>query len=218
MEARTIRRIGSTLAFVAFFLCMPLRGGVPGELSASMRAMDFLEAEIPELHAEIQVILRQMPEMSEAVNETVTDIHENFLRFSEMNHELANIFLSIKKREFQNQILAEKIQTLTDPEKRRLEFKRLADHMDVTFDLHLRLVSGELAWLEREVEGLKELVASEKEHKRRYLREDLESLLLKNDPLLRISINGLGEKQTKEQQVDLKKLIEDLPLPKSEKQ
>ncbi len=185
-------------------------GGIPEEGLSATHAMAFIAEEIPELHAEIEILLNQMPEMSEAVHETVTAIHEDYLRFTDMSSELAQIFLTIKKREFQNQIMAEKIQSLTDPKKRSSEFNRLTNHMNVTFDLHLKLVKGELAWLEREVEGLKDLVESEQENKSRLVREDLEAVLLKNNPLLRISISGLGEKQTQEQQAALKKLIEGL--------
>ena len=193
-----------------------LSGGIPEEDLSATHAMAFIAEEIPELHAEIEILLKQMPEMSEAVHETVSYIHEDYLRFSDMSSELAQIFLTIKKREFQNQIMAEKIQSLTDPKKRSSEFKRLTSHMNVTFDLHLKLVKGELAWLEREVEGLKDLVASEQENKSRLVREDLEAVLLKNNPLLRISISGLGEKQTHEQQAAIKKLIERLASAESE--
>ena len=214
MEVRRIQSLFTTFLIGALLLSFNAAGGVVDDLPSSRQAMEFIESEIPELHTEIRVVLERMPEMVEAINETVSQIHADYLRFSEMSPELANLFLTIKKREFKNQIMAEKIQSLTDPNKRTAEFKRLAAHMNVTFDLHLRLVKGELAWLEREVEGLKGLVASEQENKARYLREDLVSLLLENDPLLRISISGLGEKQTEQQQAAVRKLIDGLPAGK----
>ncbi len=208
MVAKAIQSLIVSGLVAGMALCSPVHGGVLQDEAPPGQAMEFIESELPELHAELEVILGEMPEMVKAVNETVADIHEAYLRFSEMSPELAHIFLTIKKREFQNQIMAEKIQALTDPEKRSAEFRRLVDHMNVTFDLHLRLVKGEVAWLEQEIEGLKELVASEQSNKKRFVQEDLVSLLLNNDPLLRISIRGLGEKQTKDQQAELRKLIE----------
>ena len=217
MDSRLFTQLVSVISIGVLCVSLFVQGGMPEEGASSADAMKFIKLEIPELHAEIQIVLSQMPEMAVAIRESVSEIQENHLRFSEMSSELANIYLTIKKREFQNQIMAEKIQTLADPQKRSAEFKRLADHMNVTFDLHLRLVKGELAWLEREVDGLRDLIVSEGENKALYLREDIVSLLLKNDPLLRISISGLGEKQTQAQQAELKKLIESLPQTNSEK-
>ena len=210
MEVRIIEGLITRVAIAGLLSVTLLWGGVPAGESLPTQAFRFIEEEMPAFHSELLVILSEMPEMKEEVSETVLAIHEDYLRVLGMSNELAAIYLTIKKRELQNQIMAEKILGHTDLEKRRSELKKLSDHMKVTFDLHLRLVSGELAWLERQIEQLRELVDSEKKNKQRYLQEDLVSLLLNNEPLLSISIRGLGEKRTQVQRMELRKLIAEL--------
>lgn len=216
MVARIIKNLSQGFAIVSSFTSILLWGGVPAQESHPTLAFQFIEEEMPAFHSELLIVLSEMPEMEDAVNETVEAIHEDYLRLVGMSKELAAIYMTIRKRELQNQIMAERILSHTDLDKRRSELKKLSDHMKVTFDLHLRLVSGELAWLEREIEELRDLVESEKENRQRFLQEDLVSLLLNNEPLLNISISGLGEKRTKAQQMGLRELIAELPKAPSD--
>jgi hypothetical protein len=180
------------------------------EASAALR---FIKDEMPGFHSELQVLLKQRPSIQEELLESMVEIHMDYLRYSEMNPELVAIFLTIKRREYQNQLLAEKLQELDDPEARAYAFKKLADHMNVTFDLNLKLVRGELVWLENQVRDLRQIADEEKANKKRLLKDDLAALLLENEPILSISIQGLGASRTAAQQVELEKLIDQLPCP-----
>lgn len=201
-------------------LAFPLRllGGVPeGELPLeASSALQFIEDKMPRFHSELQILLKQKPSIREELLRSLVEIHMNYLRYSDMNPELVAIFLTIKRREYQNQLLAEELHKLSDPGERSSAFKKLADHMNVTFDLNLKLVRGELAWLESQVKALRQVAEQEKVNKKRYLKEDLTALLLDNEPLLSISIQGLGASRTAEQQIELEKLIEQLPHPVDE--
>jgi hypothetical protein len=203
------------LGTVGLALPQNLSGGVadnePSPEAAA--ALQFISEEMPGFHSELQVLLKLKPSIREELLVLVVEIHMDYLRYSDMNPELVAIFLTIKRREYQNQLLAEKLHKLNDPTERGSVFKKLADHMNVTFDLNLKLVRGELAWLENQVRGLRQVAEKEKVNKKRYLKEDLIALLLDNEPLLSISIQGLGASRTAAQQLELEKLIERLPRP-----
>jgi NTP pyrophosphatase (non-canonical NTP hydrolase) len=152
----------------------------------SKSALAFAEEELPEFFREVAVLLRGDPSEALPIVEVVQEIHHSFQRYREMTDELGDIFLSIKRREFQNQVMAEKVHRAMTPESRKMLFGKLKKHMDHTFDLHLKLVRGELVWLEEQVTEVRELIASEERNKLIIMKEDFGSLFLDNEPLLRI--------------------------------
>ncbi|MCS1407356.1 MAG: hypothetical protein M2R45_00514 [Verrucomicrobia subdivision 3 bacterium] len=87
--------------------------------------------------------------------------------------------------------------------------------MDVTFDLNLKLVRGELAWLEDQVKTICGVVAEEKSNKKLYIKGVLGSLLLANELLIQASILDLGALGSHFRWDKLMQLIDQLP-PKSE--
>ncbi|MDA1056151.1 MAG: DUF1552 domain-containing protein [Planctomycetota bacterium] len=111
MTSNLVSRFAAPLAVaLALFAVDQNQAGQPQpeEPSASSDALAFLESKLPELHQEVLKLQRLAPEEFHDALECARAIEAEHAHFAAMDEELARIFLTIKKREYQNQIFAER--------------------------------------------------------------------------------------------------------------